>query len=221
MTLVLAVYAPKTVQPDSSLTRSCSLNAVAVAIAVAVVDVVVSGTCIDCCRNAARQDAAPPSLLSSSSINGAAAITKKNTKKIRYPTRKDCSDIDPTPFTMPLIRSRELIAASRTGDTDGTGGSGNEAMTVSGNEGEIDQRSVFWLASSNHRYGERCKNCPNCVCLSVMRTLTQIATHPCLLQVDFTKHSLVDSKDQTKKEFLEKAIPEDLLIELGGAPESS
>lgn len=120
---------------------------------------------------------------------------------------------------MPEIRSRELIAA--TGTNIGGGkvivDDDNDQRPAHGNDdnvGEIDPRSVFWLA--RHSDGDRCPNCPNCVCLSVLRTLTQIATHPCLLQVDYSKHSLVDSKNENKKDFLEKAIPESLVEEMGG-----
>ena len=137
-------------------------------------------------------------------------------------SRKECNIEKDTPFTMPMIRSRDLIAATGTGIdgggpsiVDDDGDQGPAPGHHDYNVGEIDPRSVFWLA--RHREGERCDKCPNCVCLSVMRTLTQIATHPCLLQVDYSKHSLVDSKDETKKEFLEKAVPEDLVEEMGGA----
>ena len=217
------MHAARLGAPPPTLISSSSINgAAATTTAAAAAD---RGVAVVEDDGAPRAGEPPPSpsnytLTLLMSVFAGTVARARQTNKYKYTTRKVCSGDGDTPFTMPLIRSRDLIAATSGGSGDpGHVEDDDDQQAQHGhdyNEGEIDPRSVFWLASSKHRDGERCKMCPNCVCLSIVRTLTQIATHPCLLQVDLTKHSLVDAKDQTKKEFLEKAIPEDLVEEMGG-----
>jgi len=81
----------------------------------------------------------------------------------------------------------------------------------------IDPRAVIWR--QNHADDEPCSHCPSCIILPAITKLSKVASHPALLQEH--AYSVSDGKSTPTYDFAVKALPPDLLHEIGGPVKSS
>lgn len=81
--------------------------------------------------------------------------------------------------------------------------------------GSIDPRAALWRL--NHPDDQACPKCPTCLVLPGINKLSRVASHPSLLQASPILHSALNEKKREDLiEFSTRALPPDILNELGG-----